>query len=328
MAAIFVANLIRMKRENVVPTRDIILALTADEEGGPHNGVEWLLANHRALVDAEYALNEGGGGQIKAGRKLLNAVQASEKVYQTFTLETTNKGGHSSRPEKNNAIYHVATALTKIAAHEFPVKLNEVTRGYFDKMSAIETGAVAADMKAVTRTPPDAAAIARLSAHPLYNALMRTTCVATMLEGGHAENALPQLARATVNCRILPGENPAEVQRTLARVVADTQVAITPVKPARPSDPSPLRPDVMRPIERITSEMWPGVPVVPVMSTGATDGLYFRQAGIPVYGVSGIFGDIDDSRAHGRDERLMVQSFLGGLEFLDKLVRALATPTS
>jgi acetylornithine deacetylase/succinyl-diaminopimelate desuccinylase-like protein len=328
MSAIFVANLIRMKQEGVVPARDIILALTADEEGGPHNGVDWLIENHRNLVDAEYALNEGGGGQIRKGRKLLNAVQASEKVYQSFRLESANKGGHSSRPEKDNAIYHIAAALARIGMYEFPANLNEVTRTYFDRMSAIETGQLAADMKAVAQRIPDQGAVARLSDHPFYNALMRTTCVATMLEGGHAENALPQMARATVNCRVLPGEDPAEVQRVLSRVVSDEKVTITPIAPAKPSPPSPLVPAVMGPIERITHEMWPGVPVVPVMSTGATDGLYFRQAGIPVYGVSGIFGDIDDSRAHGRDERILAESFFGGLDFLDRLVRALAVPSS
>jgi acetylornithine deacetylase/succinyl-diaminopimelate desuccinylase-like protein len=328
MSAIFVANLIRMKQEGVVPARDIILALTADEEGGPHNGVDWLIKNHRNLVDAEYALNEGGGGQIRNGRKLLNAVQASEKVYQSFRLESTNKGGHSSRPEKDNAIYHIAAALARIGMYEFPANLNEVTRTYFERMSAIETGQIAADMKAVAQRIPDQGAVARLSEHPFYNALMRTTCIATMLEGGHAENALPQMARATVNCRVLPGEDPAEVHRVLSRVVSDEKVTMTPIAPAKPSPPSPLVPAVMGPIERITSEMWPGVPVVPVMSTGATDGLYFRQAGIPVYGVSGIFGDIDDSRAHGRDERILAESFFGGLDFLDRLVRALAVPSS
>jgi acetylornithine deacetylase/succinyl-diaminopimelate desuccinylase-like protein len=255
-------------------------------------------------------------------------VQASEKVYQSFRLESTHKGGHSSRPEKDNAIYHVAVALARIAMYEFPTNLNEVTRTYFDRMSAIETGQVATDMKAVAQRIPDIGAVARLSQHPYYNALMRTTCVATQLEGGHAENALPQMARATVNCRILPGEDPEEVQRVLGRIVSDEKVTIAPIAAAKPSPPSPLVPDVMTPIESITAALWPGVPVVPIMSTGATDGLYLRQAGIPVYGVSGIFGDIDDSRAHGRDERLLVESFFGGLEFLHRLVRALSTPAT
>jgi acetylornithine deacetylase/succinyl-diaminopimelate desuccinylase-like protein len=328
MAAIFIASLIRFREEGLVPERDIIVALTADEEGGDHNGIDWLLKNHRDLIDAAYAINEGGGGQIRNGRRLLNAVQASEKVYQSFHLETTNRGGHSSRPEKDNAIYHVAKALTRVEAHAFPVTMNEVTRAYFRRMSALETGQVAADMKAVAGATPDAAAVARLAEQPYYNALMRTTCVATMLEGGHAENALPQLARATVNCRILPGEDPSEVLRTLTRVVADDAVKIAPIAEAKPSPPSPLTPDVMEPIERLTEQMWSGVPVVPVMSTGATDGLYLRQSGIPVYGVSGLFGDIDDSRAHGRDERIAVRSFFEGQEFLYRLVKALAAPSS
>jgi len=328
MAAIFVANLIRMKRDRIVPARDIILALTADEEGGAHNGVDWLLRNHRPLIQAAYALNEGGGGQIRSGRRLLNSVQASEKVYQSFVLESTNRGGHSSRPEKDNAIYHVAVALARLGVYEFPTNLNEVTRTYFERMSLIETGQVAADMKAVAQRIPDLGAVARLSEHAYYNALMRTTCVATLLEGGHAENALPQMARATVNCRILPGEDPEEVKRVLQRIVSDEKVTITAVAAAKPSPPSPLVAEVMGPIERITGAMWPGVPVVPIMSTGATDGLYLRQAGIPVYGVSGIFGDIDDSRAHGRDERILVESFFGGLEFLDRLVRALSMPAT
>jgi acetylornithine deacetylase/succinyl-diaminopimelate desuccinylase-like protein len=323
MAAIFTANLIRMKRENIVPNRDIILALTADEEGGDHNGVQWLLANHRSLVDAAYGLNEGGGGQNSGATRLLNAVQASEKVFVTYHFDVTNKGGHSSRPTRDNAIYELAEALTRLSHFQFPHKLNEITRGYFARMSKIEHGQLAQDMAGVARIPADTQAVARLSEHALYNAYLRTTCVATMLEGGHAQNALPQLARATVNCRILPGENPEDVQRTLANVVANPKLTITQLAPAKPSQPSPLAPEVMGPIERTTQEMWPGVPVVPNMSAGATDGLYFRNAGIPIYGVSGLFNDINDSRAHGRDERMAVQSFYEGQEFLWRLVKAL-----
>ncbi len=328
MAAIFVANLIRFRREGIVPDRDIVLALTSDEEGGQHNGVDWLRQNHPDLIAAAYALNEGGGGQTRNGHRLLNAVQASEKVFQSFRLESLNKGGHSSRPEKDNAIYHLADGLGRIARYDFPLQLNEVTRTYFERMSSIESGQTAADMKAVARPTPDTAAVRRLSAQPYYNALMRTTCVATMLEGGHAENALPQMARATVNCRILPGTDPAEVQRTLTRVVADSKVSVAPIAAAKPSPPSPLTAEIMQPIERITQEMWPGVPVVPVMSTGATDGLYLRQAGIPVYGVSGLFGDIDDSRAHGKDERMGVKEYFDGLEFLYRLMKSLSVPSS
>jgi len=328
MAAIWIANLIRFRQDGIVPDRDIIVALTADEEGGDHNGVTWLLEQHRAAIDAGYALNEGGGGQVRNGRRLLNAVQASEKVYQSFRFEVTNRGGHSSRPERDNAIYHLAAALGRIAAFDFPVQLNEVTRAYFQRMALIESGTVASDMRAVAQATPDMAAAARLARQPYYNALIRTTCVATTLEGGHAENALPQLARATVNCRVLPGEDPADVLRTLTRIVENEKVRITPIAEAKPSPPSPLVPEVMQPIERITADLWPGVPVVPVMSTGATDGLYLRQAGIPVYGVSGLFGDIDDSRAHGRDERIAIESFHQGLDFLYRLVRALSVPAS
>jgi acetylornithine deacetylase/succinyl-diaminopimelate desuccinylase-like protein len=323
MAAIFVANLLRMKSQGLVPDRDLVLALTADEEGGDYNGVQWLLANHRALVDAEYGLNEGGGGQSRGGRRIANRVQASEKVYVDFTLEVTNKGGHSSQPQPENAIYELADALARIGRHAFPAKLNEVTREYFAKMAAIEQGALAADFKALAGAPPDAGALARLSAVPLYNAMLRTTCVATMVEAGHAPNALPQRAAANVNCRILPGEDPQAVQQALAAVAANPRITITPVDEARPSPPSPLTPEIMQAITRVTEEMWPGVPVIPFMSTGATDGLYFRQAGIPIYGVSGLFGDMDDVRAHGRDERMGVREFFDGQEFLWWLVFAL-----
>ncbi|HYN10869.1 MAG TPA: M20/M25/M40 family metallo-hydrolase [Vicinamibacterales bacterium] len=323
MAAIFVANLVRMKQQGLVPARDIVLALTADEEGGDHNGVQWLLANHRALVDAEFGLNEGGGGQSRAGRRIANRVQASEKVYVDYTLEATNKGGHSSQPQPENAIYELADALARIGKFAFPVNLNEVTRAYFDKMAGIEQGQAAADFRAVARPAPDASIVARVSAVPLYNAMLRTTCVATMVDAGHAVNALPQRAVANVNCRILPGEDPQAVQQTLGRVIENPKITITPVGDARPSPPSPLTAEIMQAITRVTEEMWPGVPVIPFMSTGATDGLYFRQAGIPIYGVSGLFGDMDDVRAHGRDERMGVKEFFDGQEFLWWLVGAL-----
>ena len=323
MAAIFVANLVRMKQQGVVPARDIVLALTADEEGGDHNGVQWLLANHRALVDAEFGLNEGGGGQSRAGRRIANRVQASEKIYVDYTVVVTNKGGHSSQPQAENAIYELADALARIGKFAFPANLNEVTRAYFDKMAAIEQDQAAADFRAVARAAPEAAAVARVSAVPLYNAMLRTTCVATMVEAGHALNALPQRAVANVNCRILPGEDPQAVQQTLARVIENPKITIAPVGDARPSPPSPLTAEIMEAITRVTEEMWPGVPVIPFMSTGATDGLYFRQAGIPIYGVSGLFGDMDDVRAHGRDERMGVKEFFDGQEFLWWLVGAL-----
>ena len=324
MAAIWIANLIRYRQEGFRPDRDVIVALTADEEGGDFNGVQWLLANHRELVDADYALNEGGGGSMKDGKYINNRVQASEKVYQDFRLEVKNAGGHSSRPVRDNAIYHLAGGLARLAAFDFPVKLNEVTRALFERMGATEPGPLGEAMKAVLRSPRPPAAVEELGRVPYLNAMMRTTCVATMLEGGHAQNALPQTARANVNCRMLPGDTTEDVRQTLVGVLADEAITVTPVAPAKPSPPSSLRSDVMAPIERITQEMWPGVPVVPVMGTGATDGLYLRKAGIPTYGVDGIFENVDDTRAHGKDERIGIKQFYDGQEFLYRLVKALA----
>lgn len=321
MAAIFVANLIRMKKEGLVPERDIIVALTADEEGGPHNGVDWLLKNHPNLLQAEFALNEGGRGQAQDGKKILNQVQLSEKVFQSFKLEVKNRGGHSSQPRKDNAIYRLAHALDNLAKYDFPVNLNEGTRVYFERSSKLESGQLAADMMGVLQTPPATDAVARLAVFPNYNALLRTTCVATMLSGGHAENALPQTAGAVINCRILPGEDPEKIRETLAGVIADNTVTVTAMREAKPSPPSPLNPDVFGPIEKVTKQMWPGVPVVPTMSTGATDGAYLRNFGIPTYGVSGIFGEITDVRAHGRDERIGITSFYEGQEFLYQVVK-------
>jgi acetylornithine deacetylase/succinyl-diaminopimelate desuccinylase-like protein len=326
MAAHFVANLIRLKAEGFRPERDLILALTADEEGGDFNGVDWLVKNHRNLIDAEFSINEGGGGTMRGGKYLTNEIQASEKVFQDFRLEVTNSGGHSSLPVKDNAIYHLAEGLARLAKFDFPVELNEVTRGYFERSATVQTDSkMAADMRAVAKTPPDLAAAARLSASlPYYNAQMRTTCVATRLNGGHANNALPQLAGANVNCRILPGVSPAAVKDKLVEVLADPKIKVSFVGEATPSKPSPLRPDVIGAVESLTKEMFPGVIVVPVMSTGATDGLYLRNGEIPTYGVDGSFGDIDDVRAHGRDERIGVKQFYEGLEFQYRLIKALA----
>jgi acetylornithine deacetylase/succinyl-diaminopimelate desuccinylase-like protein len=324
-AAIWTANLIRLRQEGYLPDRDIILALTADEESGEHNGVDWLLHNHRELLDAAFALNEGGGGVIKNGKRLSNDVQASEKVFQSFLLETTNRGGHSSLPRRDNAIYQLAAALSRLAAFDFPVQLNEVTRAFFSRTAELESPEIAAAMRGVLENPSDSAAVARLAAIPAYHARLRTTCVATMLQAGHAENALPQRARATVNCRILPTQPPDEVLATLRRVVADSGVAIRPLAPAKPSPPSPLTPEILHAIEATTQEMWPGVPVIPTMSTGATDGLYLRSAGIPVYGVSGVFGDADDVRAHGQDERIAATWFYEGLEFCYRLLKRLTS---
>lgn len=324
MAAIFAADMIRMKREGVKPDRDIVLALTADEEGGPDNGVDWLLKTHRELVDAVTVINEGGGGRMRGDKYLQNGVQAAEKTYTDFTLEVTNKGGHSSLPTADNAIYRLANALVRIEAHTFPVELNEVTRGYFSATAGIESADVAADMRALLREPPDPAAVERLSAVPSYNAVMRTTCIATLLDAGHAPNALPQRASANVNCRVLPGHAPEEVRLALVNVIADEQISITEVQPAVAAPASPLDPELMQAVESITDDMWPGVPAIPMMSAGATDARYFRNAGIPAYGVSGLFVDMNDIRAHGRDERLGVKQFYEGQEFLRRLVEALS----
>jgi len=314
-AAIHIANFIRMKEEGFQPDRDIIIALTADEEGGNHNGVQWLLENHPELIDAEYALNEGGGGAMKDGQRISNGVQASEKVYQTFTLEVTNPGGHSSLPLKDNAIYHLADALVRIRNHDFPVSLNEVTQMFFERSADLADGELAAAMRGVMQSPPDPAAIAYFSDTPFYNSRLRTTCVAT---------ALPQRARATVNCRVLPGESIDAVHSTLETVIGNDQVAVTRVNAATPSPPSPLTPEVLGAIEATTEAMWPGVPVIPTMSTGATDGLYLRNAGIPVYGVSGLFGEIDDVRAHGQNERILIEAYFDGQEFLYQLTKSLS----
>ena len=264
--------------------------------------------------------------EIRKGQRIANELQTSEKVYLSFRLETHNTGGHSSLPVKDNAIYHLAAGLTRLAAFEFPVELNETTRGFFAQMSRVETGSLSADMKAVAATPIDVAAAARLAAESSYfNALMRTTCVATQLQAGHAENALPQTARATVNCRVLPDRSLQDVQDTLVRVVADAAIEVSRMGQPADSPRSPLRPDVVQAVERTTTGMWPGVPAVPTMSTGATDGHYLRVAGIPTYGVSGLFDDIDDVRAHGKDERMGVRAFYEGMEFMYRLVKTLAT---
>lgn len=327
MAAGFTANLIRLKEEGFAPDRDLILALTADEEGGNFNGVDWLLRNHRDLIDADFAINEGGGGEMKTGRYQVLAIEASEKVYQDFHLEVKNVGGHSSLPVKDNAIYHLAAGLSRLSAYEFPVGLNEISRAYFERSAGVQTDPrIAAGMRAVAKPAPDPQAAARLSAaSPFYNSVLRTTCVATMLSGGHAPNALPQTAGANVNCRILPGAAPESVRDTLVRVLDDPKIAVTFVGDAKPSAPSPLRPDVMGPVETITKEMFPGVVVVPVMETGATDSLYLRNAGIASYGIDGTFGDVDDVRAHGRDERVGVKQFHEGVEFQYRLIKALAS---
>ena len=326
-AAILAAALLRMKRNGETPERTLILALTAGEEGGGgYNAMDWLLKNHRDLIDAAFALNvDSGDPLIKNGKPLLRALQTSEKLYQSFSFEVTDNGGHSSLPTPENAIARLADAIGRVARFRFPVRLTETTRAYFERSAALETGQVAADMRAIARDANDSASAARLSRSPFYNAQLRTTCVPTMIEGGHAPNALPQRTKAVVNCRIMPGETPAAIRAELVRVVADDSVHITPINDgAVAAAPSPLTPEIMVPLEKVTREYLPGVPVIPQMETGATDGAYLRAAGIPTYGVSGVFLDIDDIRAHGRDERIMVKSFYDGVEYIYRLLREVA----
>lgn len=324
-AAIWVANLIRYKREGFHPDRDLIIALTADEEGGgPYNGVDWLLKNHRDLIDSDFALNEGGKGEMIDGKRVANEIGLAEKTYADFRFEVRNKGGHSSRPVPDNAIYHLAGALTRLANYNFPFQLDDVTRAYFAQLAKMESGALAADLAQVARGDEDAMKrIAKQS--PGINAMLRTTCVATQLEGGHAPNALPQLAAANINCRIFPDDTVEHVLATLKQVVADDQVMVSIKTDEGKAPASPMRPDIMKAFEQITDSMWPGVITVPEMSTGASDGRYLREAGIPTYGIQGFFLDRDDVRAHGRDERMPVRSFYEGQTFLYEFVKRLST---
>jgi acetylornithine deacetylase/succinyl-diaminopimelate desuccinylase-like protein len=323
-AATLVTAFIALRQRGFVPDRDLIVALTADEEGGADNGIAWLLAKRRELIDAEYCINvDTGGGELRGDKVVALEVQAAEKVYQSFTLTARNPGGHSSLPVKENAIYRLAAALTKLAATEFPVRTNEVTRGYFAGMAKLG-GPMAADLRAVSTTPPDERAAQRLSGKSaFYNAILRTTCVATLLNGGHAENALPQTAQATVNCRMLPDEDPQAVRQALTRAIADQQIAIAPVGEPTPSPPSPLAPDVFKVIEAAARPIWGAIPLIPFMETGATDGLLLRNAGMPVYGVTGIAYDPDDMRAHGKDERILVRSYDEGVDFAIRLASAI-----
>ncbi len=341
--AIMSATLIRMKKEGYVPSRDIILAMTADEEGGTSNGVDWLIKNHRELIDAEFVLNHDGGGVLADhGKPVMMEVDATEKLYGDFVLTATNSGGHSSLPRPDNAIYELADALTRIENYQFPFELNPITRAYYERQVTMSAPQRAADLKAMLRQPPDMAAVARLSKDPLDNSTMHTTCVATRLSGGHANNALPQMAQANVNCRIEPGHSLEEIRLTLEKVVADPKFATSTI--ARPtikvqfrennnqlldhgSDrhsfvPPPPRKDVFGPLERVVAEMWPGIPVLPTMSTGASDGVYTNAAGMPTYCVSGEQYERDDIRAHGKDERIEVESFARGVDFYYVFLKA------
>jgi acetylornithine deacetylase/succinyl-diaminopimelate desuccinylase-like protein len=293
--------------------------------------------NHRPLIDAEFVLNHDGvvGYSITSehGVPQQFALSATEKMYGDYQLTVTNRGGHSSLPRPDNAIYELAAGLLNIGRYSFPFELNDITRGYFERMATVSRGQTAADMRAVTRTPPDAEAIARLARDPELNSMMRTTCVATRLEGGHANNALPQRAQAVVNCRILPGHSKEEVRQDLVRVLSDPAItvryvaddgAISDTAPEqRALPPSPLLPSMLEPLQSTVAAIWPGLPVVPFMNASATDGIYTRAAGLPTYGVAGIAVDRDDMRAHGRDERVRVTSFYRGNEFFYRFLKAL-----
>ena len=325
-AAIFVANFVRWMKEGFRPSRDLVLALTADEETGADNGVEWLLRHRRELVDADYCLNtDAGDFQSKAGRPYLVAVAAAEKKVTVLRLETTNPGGHGALPRRDNAIYQLAAALARVEAFRFPVRLSPLTRTELERLAALETGEVAADLRAAAAGTADESALARLSENPQYNAVLRTTCAPTLLDAGHASNALPQRARAFLNCRILPGHDPADVRAAIRRAIPDAGVdvaweAIEPVT----APASEMNATVLRAVEETAARLWPGVAVSPILELGGSDGRFLRVAGIPTYGASGVFLDVDDSRAHGRDERVRASAFAGGVAFYDGLVRALA----
>ncbi|HUD98865.1 MAG TPA: M20/M25/M40 family metallo-hydrolase [Bryobacteraceae bacterium] len=332
--AALVTTLIRFRQEGYRPDRDIIVALTADEEGGKSNGVDWLLRNHRDLLDAEFALNFDSGGVTAVDGKPLDLdIEASEKLYADFQLTATNPGGHSSLPVPDNAIYHIADALSRLERAPFPFELNDVTRAYFERRAALETGQTAADMRAILQSPPSQAAIARLSQDARYNSTIHTTCVATRLNAGHANNALPQLAQANVNCRILPGHSAEEIRQRLIAIFADSKVAVrfvdnaynvTDRAPDKKAFPPILpKPEVLRPLERVTAELWSGIPVIPDMETGASDSIYTIAAGIPTYGVNGVAIDQDDVRAHGKDERVRIAAYYDGVDFCYRYLKEL-----
>jgi len=324
MAAIFIANLIRFKREGYVPDRDFIVALTSDEESGGSNGVGWLLENQPGLIQGALAINEGGYGLLQDGQPLANTIQIAEKIYATFRVTAKNPGGHSSLPRDDNAIYDLAEALLRIRDFKFPVELNDVMRVSFERQAEINTGQRAADFRALLESPIPQDSLDRLSAEAAINAQLRTTAVATLLDGGHAPNALPQTAVANVNVRMLPGSDPQEVLETLITVVDNPELLVEYRGGGSITDPSPLSEEIMAAVETVTEAMWPGVTVMPTMSTGATDGARMRRAGIPTYGTSGLFVDRNDMRIHGQDERLLKESLYGGYDYLYSVAKELS----
>ena len=327
MASMFVANLLRYKKEGFVPARDLILALTADEEGGASNGVDYLTKHHRNLIDAAYAINEGGGGTLSGTTPLFHSVQAAEKVPVNFTLTVLNPGGHSSVPRPDNAINQLAQGLVNLAHYTFPVALNAITKPFLEETAKVEKPDVAAAMRAVAANPSDSVAAAALSKDPRYSSMLRTSCVATRLGGGHAYNALPQTATANVNCRIVPTSTLEEVKASIERVLNDTSIHVTLMKETTEKfgvAPDAIDPTLLNSATALTKQMWGDIPVIPTMSTGATDGRFLRAVGIPTYGVSGIFSQPGENNAHGRDEKLRTRSYYDGLDFLYQLVKQVA----
>jgi acetylornithine deacetylase/succinyl-diaminopimelate desuccinylase-like protein len=324
MAAIFVANLIQLKKENYQADRDIIVALTADEEGGCCNGVRWLIQNHRDKIDAAFVINEGGRGSLRDDKPFLNMIQATQKNVVNFTVTAKNRGGHSSVPRPDNAIYQLSEGVARFAKFNFPVKFNTVTRAFFEKTAAIETPEMARAIRALLANENDAAAATIVSKNEQYNSMLRSTCVATGLEGGHASNALPQTASVRINCRILPEAVPTEIREGIVKAFADTGLEVSAARNNAYVAPSSIGPEIMGPVEQVTKELFGNIPVIPSMSTGATDSQPFRTIGIPAYGVSGIMSDPEDNRAHGRDERMRIKSLYDGQEFLMRLTKLLA----
>ncbi len=327
MAATWVDTLIRLRGERTKPRRTIKMALTCGEEtSGAFNGAEYLAKEKRDLIDAAFALNEGAWGMLdESGKRVMMGVQAGEKTSQNFRLEVTNPGGHSSRPEKNNAIYHLAAALTRIEHYDFPIKLNDTTRTYFTRMASIVGGETGAAMTKLVADPTDAAAIAKVTEDPTFNGMLHTTCVATTLDAGHATNALPQRARANVNCRIYPGESVDSVLQVLQKVVDDPEVEASTLETrGPPSVVPPLTREIMGPIEKVSARFYPNVPVIPLLQPGATDGQFLSTSGIPTYGVNGLFMDPDLGFIHGLNERVRVQSLYDGRDFLYELVKIYA----